>query len=1063
MNGLIKWFVRNPVAANLLMLAILIGGFLTLPTFNREIMPSMPAKFIQIQVVWPGGDPKEVEERIIVPIEEAINDIEGVSAIDATAERGRAMVQVEMTTNIDKLKLLGEIKAAVDAINTFPKSIERPTVELIRFQSRSLQVAVMADTDEKSLKTLATGIRDEIAKLPGVDFAPMKGVRNYEISVEISEEALREYGLSFDDVANAIRRASLNLPAGVIKASGGDISLRTRAQAYKAPDFEHIVVLRKDDGTEVLLKDVAKIRDGFVEDPLISRFNGKPAVLIDVKITTNPDVVAVSREVKAYLAEKQKTLPEGVELVGWLDLAPSYKSREHVLLSSGAGGLALVFLLLMLFLRPRIAFWVCVGMVTAFMGALGFLPMVHVSLNMISLFAFILVLGMVVDDAIVIAENIHSAREQGLEGEAAAIVGTIGVARPVLYAGLTTMVAFSPILFLTGVAASVMKPLPYVVIATLAFSLIEAYFILPTHLAHMKKVRNSPNPLSLLRRKVSSGLKRFVDKIYIPTLAWTLRHKGLNLSLFIGGFIITLSLLASGWVRQDFFPKIPGDYVIMDVTLTDGIAFERTEQVLHQVEEAAQRLNPYYKKHNGEEPVLNIQIMGQGNKIQVILDTIPTEQRKTPIEEIARHWRAEIGKVADMKDLEIGYQTWQRDKPLSFVLASKNPETLRKAAAELEEHLEEFAGVMDVTDTMRSARQELVLDLKPGAEAQGVSTQDLARQVRQAFFGEEAQRVVRGRDDVRVYVRYPKADRRTIKTLKDMRIRTEGGRSVPFEQVADYHFAKGVTRVLRLNRKPIVKVTGDIDRRITSPGAVVKEVTQTIVPKMRAKYPDLDFVLKGDQKEISKFKAGLKRNMLMTLIVMYILIAIAFRSYLQPLLIMSVIPFGFVGAIIGHLIFQVPWSMFSMFGIVATAGVVVNDNLVLIDYINELKAKGMELNEAVLKGAAGRFRPILLTTLTTFFGLLPITFQKAPQAQFLIPMAIALGFGVMAASFVTLMLVPQLYVTMMKVRHWFLSWYFPASLEREAARNAARKAEEEQMLAELLKAHSPDAAPSQAQ
>ncbi len=1032
MNGLIKWFVHNPVAANLMMLAILIGGFLTIPTFNREIMPSMPSQFIRVGVFYPGGDPVEVEDRINIRVEEAISDIEGVVNVESTASSGRGSIMAEMATDVDKQKLLNEIKAAVDAINTFPREAERPVVELVRFKSRSIQVAVMADTSEKTLKEIATKVRDDLSDLPGVDYADMVGVRQYELGIEISEDAMRRYGLTFDEVANKVRASSLNTPAGVIRAQGGDISLRTSSQAYTADDFSKIVLIDDPNGTVVLLGDVATIVDGFEEEPSYSRFNGRPAVLIDVKITTNPDVVAVSNAVQNYIEASKATLPDGVELVGWLDLSKTFTSRMQILRNSGMGGLVLVFCVLMLFLRPRIAFWVCSGMLTACMGALWIMPMLGVSLNMISLFAFILVLGMVVDDAIIIGENIHVERENGGSGDDAAIAGTISVARPVLYAGLTTMVAFSPILFLSGTAAAVMKPLPYVVIATLAFSLIESYFILPAHLAHMKKPKANAGIIYRVQQRISNALKWFVQNIYSRFLAKTLKNKLLTTSAFVAFWLVMFSFVQGGWLRQDFFPEVPNDYIVVKVTLTDGIAFERTEATLKQVEEAAEKLNVYFSETAGESPVLNIQAMAEGAVVDVIIDLLETESRTVPISEISRQWRIFIGEIADIKDFELGYQTWMRDKPLSFVLASNNPETLEAASSQLVEEISKFEGVFDVTDTLRSARQELVLDLKPEAETLGVSAQDLARQVRQGFFGEEVQRIPRGKDDVRVMVRYPAESRQSLETLKNMRIRTADGTSIPFEIVADYHFAQGATSIRRLNRKRVVEVTGNIDRKLTNASEVVRAVTHDVVPRMQKEYPDLQFLLKGDQNEMSKFKLGLLRNGVMTIFAIYILIAVAFRSYIQPILVMSVIPFGYIGAVIGHLLFGLPWSMFSLFGIVATAGVVVNNNLVLIDYINELRAKGMELAESVQLAAASRFRPIVLTTVTTFFGLMPITFQKSPQAQFLIPMAVSLAFGVVIASVVTLILVPTLYIWLENLRAWIKRAVRPKSVVVDA-------------------------------
>ena len=1037
MNGLIKWFIRNPVAANLLMITIIVGGLISLGGYNREIMPSMPAKSIQIDVAYPGADPAEVEDRILVRVEEAIADLEGVNNIQSIAKTGLGTVNAEISSTADNQEVLAAIKTQVDAINTFPAGSERPVVEIIKFKSQPVQVAVMALTDERSLKEIATKIRDDLSGLPGVDFAQLLGAREYEVGIEISETSLRRYGLTFDDVASAVRNSSLNLPAGIIRTDGGDISLRTRSQAYTSADFEKITLIKNPDGTSIALGDVAQVKDGFEENPVITRFNDRPAIMINVFTVTNPDVVGVNKAVKEYIKTTTKTLPEGVELVSWLDLSKSFRSRVSILVQGGIGGLLLVFVLLMMFLRPRIAIWVCAGMFTAFMGTIWFLPFVDISFNMISLFAFILVLGMVVDDAIIIGENIHTVRASGLKGREAAEVGTMRVARPVLYAGLTTMVTFAPIMFLEGTAAAVMKPLPWVVIVTLAFSLVECYFILPSHLAHMKTIGETKNPITLLQRRIANALQRFIDNVYAPFLSMTLRFKFMTFSIFIAFWMIVFSFVQAGWVRQNFFPSVPNDYIIADVTLTDGIAFERAKAVLEQVEEATLGLNAYYKDKTGEEPIVNVYTFAQGNKVSATIDLIPTEGRKTEVRNISNHWREAIGDITDMKDFEISYQSWRRDKTLKFVLASDSRKTLEAASHDLELELEKFSGVYDITDTLRSAKQEILIDLKPQAETLGLSANDLARQVRQGFFGEEVQRIARGPYDVRVKVRYPADARRSLESLKNMRVRAPDGTQVPFETVANVHFGKGATTIRRLNRHSVVEVTGGINAKKTNPREVVRKVTLTVIPELQKKYPDLEFLLEGDQKEIGIFIGGLKIAGFTSLFGMYVLIAIAFRSYLQPLLVMFAIPFGYIGAVIGHLFFGLPWSMFSFFGVVATAGVVVNDNLVLIDYINILRERGVNVVDAVREAAASRFRPILLTTLTTFFGLMPITFQKAPQAQYLIPMAISLAFGVVLASVVTLVLMPTMYIWMDKFRSWFFGLYFPQTLARENAKREA--------------------------
>jgi len=571
-----------------------------------------------------------------------------------------------------------------------------------------------------------------------------------------------------------------------------------------------------------------------------------------------------------------------------------------------------------------------------------------------------------------------------------------------------------------------MKPLPIVVIFALSFSLVEAFLILPAHLSHMKPAGEAKGILTrflrTIRQAVSGRLKIFITRYYAPFLEKTLERKFLTISSFIVLWMVLFAFVQGGWMRQDFFPIIPGDYIIADVTLTDGIAFSRAEKVMRQVERAAQSLSDVKfngeksEDEEGENPIRNIQTYVKANKVQVMVDLLPSDERSADIMDISRHWRALMGDLPDIKDIELRYQIRTRNKPLSFVLASNDRKVLEQAAADLEQALLKYAGVYDISDTLSSARQEMVLDLKDEAESLGVTTRDLARQVRQGFFGEEVQRIPRGRDDVKVMVRYPYESRQSVETLKSMRVRTNNGAQVPFEIVADMKIDQGASEIRRLNRRRVVEVAGNINRDITNAQEVIREVERNVIPGLLKKYSDLEFLLEGDQKEIKSFQAGLLRNTAMALLAIFALIAVAFKSYSQPLLVMTAIPFGYLGSVLGHMVFGLPFSMFSFLGVVATAGVVVNDNLVLIDYINQLYARGEKLADAVRIAAVSRFRPILLTTLTTFIGLMPIITEKSKQAQFLIPMAISLAFGVVLSSFVTLILVPNLYITLEKFK-----------------------------------------------
>ena len=1015
---MLRWFTDNKVASNLLMIAIVMGGVLSLPLLDREVMPGIPLDMIQIDVDYPGASPAEIEERICIRIEEAIHDLEGIKSIGSEAVDGRGGVAVEVAKGFDTQKMLGDIKARVDALDNLPEQAEEPQIREAPWSEEVIELVVSADTDEAALREIAYRVRDEVARLQGVDEVNVEGLRQPEMAIEISEYTLRKYNLTFDDVVNAIRRSSINLPGGAIRAAGGDITLRTFEQAYVADDFARIVLLRSPDGTRVLLGDVADIRDGFEETDELSRFNGQRAAAIIVRVRNNPDVVSVNEAVRDYAEQARTTMPPGVQLDIWLDRSEVFRSRADMLINSGAIGLVLVFILLTLFLRPAIAAWVCIGIGVSFLGAIFVIPSTPISINMMTLFAFVLVLGIVVDDAIIIGESIHVAVESGLPGSEAAYQGARRVAKPVIFAAVTTMIAFSPTLFMEGAAAKMTLPLSLVVILSLAFSLVDAFFILPAHLSHLKPLsdKDHVSVLGRVRRGIADGLSNFSQNRYRPFLVNAVRSRYLTLAVFIGFWLVIMSFVQGGWVKQTFYPLIPGDDIIVNVKLSDGVSFDTTEQVVAQVERAADVVRAHYIDERGEDIILNVRTFARENNILVTMELMSAEVRNEPIELVSDRWREEIGFIPDTKAYTFDFHLIDREPPVKLGLTADDPDMLNAATARVEQKLATYDGLFGINNSQRSARTEILVTAKPAAENYDVDREQLAKQVRQGFFGEEVQRIPRGRDEVKVMVRYPAESRSSLEQINRMRIRVGDDVEVPIGNVADLEYTQGMSAIRRLDRRRIVEVTAEADYKRADPYAIVTDIRENYVPGLKEEFQGLDFLVKGEQDAASEFLIELVRLTLMAFLCIYGLIAIAFRSYIQPAIVMSAVPFGLLGAIVGHLLFGVTMSMFSFMGVVAAAGVVINDNLVLIDGINKVREKQPDIAAAVIEAAVGRFRPILLTSFTTFVGLLPIMSERSSQSEYLKPMTLSLGFGVFFASFVTLIMVPCLYLVVEDAR-----------------------------------------------
>lgn len=1026
MKGIIGWFIRNPIAANLLMVLIIIGGFTGVPALDKQYFPDFELDIVSVSMPYLGAGPKEVEEQICIRIEEAVHDLNGVKEIRSTARQGLGTVLIEAESGYDMRRLTAEIKSRVDAINTFPAEAERPIVTELAHRHEMMTITVAGAIGEQNLKLLGESLRDELSVLPNVSVVELSSPRPYEVSVEVSEYTLRRYGLRFDDVVNAIRASSLNLPAGAIKTSAGDIQLQTRGQAYRRADFEEIVLLSKRDGTRLLLGDVATVVDGFADQDVRSRFNDKPSHDLQVYVTSGPNVLLTDATVRDWIQDAEQRLPPGVELSLWHNQADPFRNRVDTLVNNGVGGLVLVFLVLLVFLRPLLALWVCVGIAVAFLGCLWMLQYASVSLNMVSLFSFILILGIVVDDAIIVGESIHARQSAGQSGDLGANAGTHAVLKPVMFAVISTMIFFAPMYFMPGDMAKIASDIPTVVILALAFSLIECLWILPAHLAHMRPLQPSRYPplarLEVLRERCANSLLAFSAGVYRPFLDKCLRSHLLTLSLFFVVLLLSLAIYAGGWIRSSFFPEITANSVMATITLQEGGAFQDTLDKLQQVESAAVRMKTGYNtspEYAGLGPVIgHISSRGNGNMVWV---RVAIHDVGIGSDEVAQRWRDLIGDIGAVEDFSVAFTFNDTGKPVKLVLAATELDVLQAVSSELRTVLESYPGIFNVSDSLQAPRDEIELSLKPAAENLGITLADLALQVRRAFYGGEAQRIPRTREDVKVMVRYPEQERVSIENLSDMRIRTPDGSEVPFETVGEVSFVPGYVSIDRLQRKRTLEVSAEVVPGSSNPRAVIDEILQQHLPQWRALYPSLSMVLDGELQEEQDFSSSMVKYMGLAMLIIYGLMAIPFRSYWQPLLILTAVPFGIMGAIFGHLLLGWQISMMSMLGVLACSGVVVNDNLVLIVRINELRDAGVSVLDALLQAAEDRFRPIILTSLTTFIGLLPIMSETNPHAAFLIPMVISLAYGVLFATSVTLILVPALYYFGERFRERFTS------------------------------------------
>ena len=1059
MEKLIHWFSRNHVAANFVMLGVLLLGVTTWFNLKKEIFPETATDIVTIMVPHPNASPEENERSIAIPIEEAVQGVDGIDRLKSTSTENRSIVIVETAKGYDVRDVMDDLKTQVDAIDSFPENAEEPIITEVLIKSQVLSVAVSADTDEKTLRAFAEQIRDGLLAQPEITQVELYGVRDYEISIEVPEDTLRAYGITLSQVASAVRASSLDLPGGSVRTDAGEVLVKAEGKRYTAEGFGEITVLTRDDGTVVKLRDIATIIDGFEDTDRSSRFDGRLAVVVNVFRVGDQDTLEVANGVKRFLAEAKKELPPGVDVQIWNDTSEMLQGRLDLLKRNGIAGLILVFIVLALFLRPSLAFLVSVGIPVSFAGAIWMMPEVDISINMITLFAFILVLGIVVDDAIVVGENVYSRMRKGEHPRDASWKGTHEVGVVVIFGVLTTAVAFTPMLMVSGVSGKIWRNIPLIVIPTLLFSLLQSKLILPAHLAALRKLDpDRPlGPIMRLQHKISRGLERFVDTCYRPVLRLALNSRYVTLTAFISVFAITVSFVTNGHIKSQFFPEVEAEIISAKLTLPNGVPFETTTASVIQIEQAVEKLNDRFTTDpdnplvlrtltsvgsqpfkTGFTPVIETGV----NVGEVTIELAKGSDRSASAKEIAAVWRELAGQIPGAVELTFQSEAAGGGNAIDMELVGTDSEEVTAAVEWVKGRLKTYRGVIDITDGNRDGKRQIKLKrLLPQGEALGLRLADVGTQIRNAFYGEEAQQLQRGRDEVKVFVRYPREERRSVENIEQMKIITPNGTEVPLSEVAEIEYGRSYATIQRTDRLRAVRVAADIDKTDKDANAnqVVRDLTENDLSQIASKFPGVSYTFEGEQKDQRQSIQEMGVGFLFAMLAVYVLMAIPLHSYIQPFIVMCVIPFGVVGAIVGHILMGTELSIMSMCGIVALGGVVVNDSLVLVDYVNRHRYDGHGLVDAVWNAGAARFRPILLTSLTTFAGLTPMLLETDMQARFLIPMAISLGFGILFATTITLLLVPCIYLMLEDIKKFLFTKETLDSWEEKAKRHAEFK------------------------
>ena len=1029
-KGIVAWWAKNAVAANLLMVMSIVAGIAGFFLLEREVFPQADFNGASVSIAWPGASPRDVEEQIVTRIEEVMADIDGLKRMTGVAREGVGYVNLEAYLDYDIQEFIDEVKLRTDQINNLPRDAFQPQVSRWRNEDTYLGIALHGNVDPLTLKRLTDDVRDEMALLPGGDLVQAWGVLPEEITIEVSETDLRRYGMTFSEVADAIRGASLNASGGSVRSNTGSQSIQARQLKDSAEELNGVIIRQSLDGGTIRVRDVANVIDGFVDEEVKATYNGRPTSYIMFIAPEKMDIVRYTDAIKEAIAEyNDGGLPEGVRMDLLFDSSEIYVGRMNTIANSALIGSALVLIVLILFLRPIVAFWVTIGIITAFAGGFALLPMFGVSLNVLSLFAVLLVIGVVVDDAIIVGENIHSEVESGRrQGVDAAIFATQIVVKPVIFGVITTIIMFGPWAFLAGPERQFTAQISYVVVAALIFSLIESMLILPAHLAHMKQQSfdGAQGAFLKFQRSIADSLLWFAHNIFKPVLEAAIRYRYATVALFSVTFIWAVGLMVSGLLPMRIMPEIEDDLVQVTIELPDGTPFARTEQVGDQLFAGFQKAKEDVQGDfpTAEGPLIDsASIVVNERRVRAWIGLMKPEDRPDGVSTkiLAEALREATGPIPDAEEIDFSFTINENDTSIRFFLSHRDLDRLREAADEVKAQLATYDTTFDIGDNLSSAANEIQLSLKPGAESLGLDLRQVFAQVRQAYYGEEVGRLPRDGEDVRVMVKYPEETRRSIDSLENMRIRTPDGREIPLYEVAEVTFAPGINRIFRRDRNRSVVVFAELSGDVR--GQIMGDMEQTFWPDFKERFPEIERGFGGAAEQQADFFNNLIQLYVIALLLMYFLLAVAFKSYFQPLLIMTALPFGFAGAAFGHMVFGIPLALFSFFGIAAAAGVVINDNLVLVDFINRRREEGVGAVQAIVEAGTARFRPILLTSVTTFVGILPMIAENSIQAQFLKPMVVALGFAVAFALFVSLLMVPALYAVGVEIGRIFQwSW-----------------------------------------
>lgn len=1086
MKAIIGRFAAKPVVANLLAVFSVLAGLSALSVIPVKLLPDVDLSTIMVSVPYLGAAPEDVESGVCSRVEEGIEGVVGIDSVESIADEGLCTVRIQLRHDADERAVFGKVDTQVNAIDTFPKETERPVIRLLDSAKIVAEVAVTGPTDLRALKELGRQVRDDLLKLPSITRVRIANNWPYEISVEVSAASLLRNNLTFDDVAAAVRQRSVDLPGGYVRTDSGELLLRTSGQAYWGTELAQLVVTTRDDGTRVRLGDVAQVVDGFEDAHQSLNFNGKPAALVQVLRTDEQDMRTISNAVKDFIAASVAKYPAGVELVLRNDESTSVTERLAVLADSGMQGLFLVLILLALFLRPNLALWVAAGIPIALLGALALVYWAGFSLDTMSLTGFILALGMIVDDAVVVGESAHRAHQRGVGQLVGAIEGAHEVLVPVTFGVLTTIAAFAPLLFLDGLTGALFGVQAATVIICLVVSLAECQAVLPAHLGHrsgrvalgdfgvtllvllilaafmvapdlqwgvalgvfamalvwathlLGLLDQISTGFAKLQLKFESGLKRIIEVRFRSLVAAALRNRLITLALGFSAFASAVGIVAGGHLPFTALLPVQGDQVTVRLTMPLGVNADETAEVIAGLAGSARQLRAELAEEGGRSPILHVMetLGGHPSKTmafagersesgshlgEVSIQLVPYAERSLTPQQIADRWRELSGPSAQAQKLEFTADRLDVDSGIEIRLSGADLAVLRTASSALRDKLAEYPGVYGIADSYQQGKEELRLSITPQGEALGLTLSDLGRQVRQAFYGEEAQRVQRGRDDVRVMVRYTAAERGSLDSVYGLRIRVANGGEVPFHTVAEVERGRGLSSITRVDGERSITVTAKVDLMQTSARSVISDLDVAFLPDLAARYPGVSYGLESLRQQ-SEAGASLLLPFLLALFAMFSLLAIPLNSYIQPLIVMSIVPFAFVGAVWGHLLMKgfgsvVGLSMPSIFGIVGASGVVINSALILVHGVNRFRAAGDAMQDALVNAAVSRCRPILITTVTTFVGLAPLLLSRSVHSQTLIPLTASLAYGVLFTSIATLLVLPAFWLTLHRLRN----------------------------------------------